>query len=253
MALQLLSKSFSSTYAGFPVQIRSGGGPARLYATPRGGLVSKIGRVVLDATGTFAVYVDDSADLEITIFDKVTGNAVSTSRGFDPGGSAQLASIAAAVAGIVNPFLVNDVTRNSLNDATDAVEVTMATFALQPGMVRAGSVLEVFGLYENTNSASGKQQLMRINGTAVGGGQYATTNQSFGLRTPFHITSNTTLAFVNNGGVGTGSATGLLTVNPVLNDITTSVNTLTLTCRWTAANVAGEFIRLKHAKLIITY
>lgn len=142
---------------------------------------------------------------------------------------------------------VIDVTRNSLNDATDANEQTMATFIVPANTLRFGSIVEIWALWENTNSANTKTLNFRWNGTNVGSIP-VTTNQSTGFRAGYHIHDISTVAFMNSiTGTGGGSLSGLVQAQTITN-VTTTINTLTLTCKWAAA-VPSEFIRLKHAKV----
>lgn len=141
-------------------------------------------------------------------------------------------------------------TRNSLNDATDDDETTLATWTIPSGTLRIGSMFDVIALFENTSSASVKAFNVRIDGTSVGGGNINTTNQSFGIRWPYHVQDNNTIIFLNNGSIGAGSAAGLLTTKPSLNIVTTPI-VVTITVRWTTQPILSEFIRVKHAKLIL--
>lgn len=144
---------------------------------------------------------------------------------------------------------VLDVTRNSANDATDANEVTMATFTIPAGVLQVGSMFDVVAIWESSNSANVKNFIVRVNGAGVSS-TTATANQSTGMRQPFHVHDAATLLFLNNGTVGTGSAAGLASTTP-FNNVANQSNTVTLTCKWTAQPIAGEFIRLKHAKLVL--
>lgn len=93
--MQLLSKSYGPAYAGFTAQVKEAttATPARLYTTATGGsYVSKTGRVTLDATGSFAVYVDNRTKFNVSVvaangsnlltdYDIEAGSAVTTGGG----------------------------------------------------------------------------------------------------------------------------------------------------------------------------
>lgn len=145
--------------------------------------------------------------------------------------------------------LVVDVTRNSQNDATDASEMTLATLVVPGGrFLRVGSLIEVWCLFENTSSAATKTVGVRFNGTSVG--TFAvTTNQSTGVRLPFHVQDQITLVTINNGGVGSGSAaSAVLTYPSTAFPLLENGFTVTITAKWNAA-ASGEFIRIRHAKI----
>jgi len=153
-------------------------------------------------------------------------------------------TLAYLTSGVSDPVI--DVTRNSANDATDATEVTLATFVIPGGALRLGSVIEVYGIMENTSSASTKTLTLRVDGTTLASFS-TTTNQSVGARFPIHVHDANSLVILNNGSVGTGSASGL-TVTKTVTGILTAGCTVTLTGKWGAVALT-EFIRLKHAKV----
>lgn len=151
---------------------------------------------------------------------------------------------------MLGPLPVIDVTRNSLNDATDLNEVTLATMVVPGGVLKLGSSVEVFAIFENTNSALVKTFNIRINGTGMS--VFTNTiNQSYGIRQPFHVHDANNVLELNNGSVGTGAFSGL-TFSKTIADVVAAGFTITLTCKWSAAAL-GEFIRLKHGKFKIIY
>lgn len=151
---------------------------------------------------------------------------------------------------LMQSSFVADVTRNSANDATDSNEVTMGTLTIPPGTLRAGSMFEVIALWENTGGASTKEVTLRLNASALGS-LTATAALSTAVRHNMHIQDWTTVVALNYVGVnGTGQAAAAI-YQKVVPDLRTNPLTVTLTSKWSAA-ASGEFIRLKHAKLLIT-
>ena len=142
------------------------------------------------------------------------------------------------------PPVVN-ISRNSDN-TTDTNSVTMATFVIPPNVLRVGSIIEVWALWQNTNSSSTKNFSVNLNGNARGGAS-ATTAQATGVRYPFHVQDANTLLVLNNGTSGTGSSAGV-PLSTTITGVVAAGLTVTLTSSW-GANVSGENITLVHAKL----
>lgn len=278
MAYILLSQSFGLAKANLPVTITEAttGVPAVLLSSPTGGLVSTTGDTKLDASGNLSVYVDGAFTWSVSVDSGASGAPVGTLLPAQVGAGAigipgikadgTLITPAGATIGLTSdqqskiltagvstvPMVVN-VTRNSLNDATDINEVVMATFVIPAGTLRVGSSFDIIGLYENTSSGNSKIQIVRMNGTSIGGGgTFNSTNQSFGIRWAYNVHDSTTILWLNNGSIGVGAGAPLLATISV-GDIATTPITITLAARWASANIAGEFIRLKHAKLWIAH
>lgn len=144
----------------------------------------------------------------------------------------------------------DNVTRNSANDATDDDEVTMATLVVPPnnGAV-PGTIFEFWSLWENTNSANTKNFIERINGTSVGSTS-STTNQALGQRQPLHVVDANTLVAINSFASAGGGATAGTLLSVTVPSLAVNGFTLTLLSKWSVTSIAGEFIRLRHSKIV---
>lgn len=143
----------------------------------------------------------------------------------------------------------DDVTRNSVNDATDANEFTHATVVIPTNNLAVrGSRFVVVSKWECTNSAVAKTITGRINGSSVGSS--ALTNvASGGQEQPLDmIDSNTLVAFNSFFSAGTGTSGNSL-IRPSVAGLGTAGFTYTWTSKWPSAT-AGEFIRLVQAKIV---
>lgn len=142
------------------------------------------------------------------------------------------------------------VTRNSANDATDTDEVTMATIVVlaNNGAV-PGSTFTFISMWELTNSANTKNFICRVNGTSIGSGTN-TTNITNAQRQPFDVIDANTMTCINSFGTLGAGASGNAPLEVTVVNIGALGFTLTYTCKWSTQPIAGEFIRLKHCKLI---
>jgi hypothetical protein len=144
---------------------------------------------------------------------------------------------------------VVDITRNSANDATDSTSTVLATFVVPPNVLRIGSIITVYAGFENTNSANTKIFQLFLNGVNVGA-PTNTANQAFGFVIPVHVFDANTLVVQNNPS-GTGASVGTYLTRTVTGVVNVGL-TITLQCQWNAQPIAGEFIRLKFGKIVIT-
>lgn len=155
---------------------------------------------------------------------------------------------------------VGPVTRTSLNDATDDDDVIQASFVVEPAAlsgIKVGSMVEVIGMWDVTNSANTKS--LRVNYTAGAVGPTtitaisATTNIGNAVRLLIHIkdlNTITALAVATASGAGSSSAAIFTQVSPNVLD---TGFTITLVGRWTSGSVAGsETIVLQHGKAMLT-
>lgn len=146
----------------------------------------------------------------------------------------------------------DNVVRNSANDATDANEVLMASLIVPPNNGAArGTIWEVWTLWEFSSSASVKLSILRLSGAGSLGTLMSATSsaQSATTRFPIHYLDSNTIMHLNaSGQSGQGTASTLLVTTPSSGLATVGFQ-LDITSAWAAPNIAGEFIRLKAAKL----
>lgn len=143
----------------------------------------------------------------------------------------------------------DDVTRNSVNDATDANEFTHATVVVSTNNLAVrGSRFIIVSKWECTNSAVAKTITGRVNGSSVGSS--ALTNvASGGQEQPFDmIDTNTLVSFNSFFSSGTGTSGNLL-IRPSIAALGTAGFTYTWTSKWPSAT-SGEFVRLVQAKIV---
>lgn len=159
--------------------------------------------------------------------------------------TAQAGAVAAMMS--MSAASIIDVTRPSLNDATDANEVTLATLIVPPNLLKVGSIVEVMALFENPNSVSTKTYSIRVNGTGVGN-QSVTTLVSTGFRFPMHVHDvNTLIGTPYATSSGGGTFAGVAFAQTITGVIAAGF-TVTLTAKWGAA-VLSESIVLRFARL----
>lgn len=142
--------------------------------------------------------------------------------------------------------------RNSANDATDTAEVNLASVVVAPNNgAKRGTLFEIWSLWETSNSANIKNGIARINGNSIGNPmQIGAGIQSQTQRQPFNWQDANNLVTLNNG-VSTGagqSATLLLVAN--VPSMASAGFTVVFSCSWSAQPIAGEFIRLKQARIV---
>lgn len=145
----------------------------------------------------------------------------------------------------------DEITRNSLNDATDDDELTLTTVVVPPnnGAVR-GTEFQVVTLWENTNSASQKNGYIRINGASWQQPMQNTTNQGAGSRLSLQVVDANTLRNLGRGDTfGTGTTAGAGQAVTIAG-LAASGFTLQFNSKWTAQPISGEFIRLVYARVI---
>jgi hypothetical protein len=83
MSLQKLSRAYGTQYAGLNAVLRdSAGTPARLYGLQTGEIPTPNGAVVLDASGGFSTFVDDSRTYKLEIYGPA-GSVVLTDFGIE--------------------------------------------------------------------------------------------------------------------------------------------------------------------------
>lgn len=144
----------------------------------------------------------------------------------------------------------DDVTRNSVNDATDDDEVTLGTVVVLPnnGAVR-GSEFRLWSVWEHTNSANTKQLICRVNGGSVGSVN-VTTGPTYFQRQPFDVYDDDNLITINSfGSAGTGGSGAAPFIQPIAS-LAVAGFTVTWSCKWTTQPISGEFIRLKACKVL---
>lgn len=155
---------------------------------------------------------------------------------------------------------VGPVTRTSLNDTTDDDNVIQASFVVEPAAlsgIKVGSMVEVIGMWDVTNSANTKS--LRVNYTAGAVGPTtittisATTNIGNAVRLLIHIKDlNTVTALAVATASGAGSSATAIFTQASPNVLDTGF-TITLVGRWTSGSVAGsETIVLQHGKALLT-
>lgn len=155
---------------------------------------------------------------------------------------------------------VGPVTRTSLNDGSDSTDLIMASFVVEPAALsgcKVGSMVEVIGLFDVTNSAQTKS--LRVNYTAGAIGPTtitaisATTNIGNAIRLQIHIKDlNTVTALAVASASGAGSSSAALFTQNSPNVLDTGF-TITLVGRWNSGSVSGsETIVLQHGKALLT-
>jgi hypothetical protein len=162
--------------------------------------------------------------------------------------AAEHAAMGVAMGGSRRLFpAVIDVTRNSTNTSADTSETALATYTIPPniGLV-PGSVFNVIAVFENSNSATSKSLICRVNGSSAAS-IGMTTNQLMWSNTQLEVYDANTLLILPNFQASFGASAALATPMTVSN-IDAIGFTITLTAKW-AAQVAGEFIRLKYSRV----
>lgn len=146
----------------------------------------------------------------------------------------------------------DNVQRNSANDATDANEVALTNVVVAANNgAKRGTIFEVWSAWETSNSANVKNGIARINGNSIGNPmQIATGIQSQAQRQPFQWADANNLLTLNNGvssGAGQSGTLLLVANTPSMAD---AGFTIAFSCSWSAQPIAGEFIRLKMARVL---
>lgn len=152
--------------------------------------------------------------------------------------------------GLILP-IVTDITRNSANDGTDALDTVLGTFVIPANVLRLGSIITNYVMIEISNSASTKTISLKLNGT-FHASAVVTTSSTILINYPVHLYDATTIlsasSLTSGGGVASVNTPNSATV---ANAITNGV-TVTITGKWGGATLS-EFIRLKFGKIVITY
>lgn len=144
---------------------------------------------------------------------------------------------------------IMDVRRTSANDSTDTVEVVVATMTVPGSILQQGSIVEVFGVFENSNSAVNKVYNVYVNGNTLCNNT-ASTAQSMCFRVPLHIKDNGTFINLNNATSSGGGTAGGTILSRSVTDIMTYGLTVTMTVKFGAAT-ASEYIHLHVAKCLV--
>lgn len=147
------------------------------------------------------------------------------------------------------PATAGEVTRNSVNDATDANDFVHATIVVPPNNGAVfGSRFVMVSKWECTNSAGAKTITSRINGSSVGSGSLASVS-TYGQEQPFDVLDLNTLLAINSFGSPGAGGNGNPALKPVVAGLALAGFSWSVSSKWSGAT-AGEFIRLLHAKII---
>jgi hypothetical protein len=208
------------------------------------GSQTQIGNVIIPADGTipsFNIIPELEGQVGKLINRFVDGQLSNSSLTVDPSYNAT----EARMYGRLTP----EANRNSLNDATDANEVVMGTIVIPPNNgAKIGTMFEFISVWEGTNSASTKSEIIRINGSSVGSGTF-TTSASISQRQPFQMVDANTLKVINSFTATGGGVSGSAPLVVTISNLADVGFTVTFNSKWSAA-ASGEFIKLTLAKII---
>lgn len=191
MSLQLLSKAYGPSYAGFAAQIKEAttATPARLYTTAAGGsYVSKTGRVVLDANGAFAVFADNRTKFNISV---VANNGANLLTDYDIEAGTAVMSAAGVLPVQVTANLVITPTNQHLY-AGRVLEMG-GTFSITLGKDLVNFSCDVIPNVSGATSVISGDPAVLLDGVTTTQTRLLAANKMFGIRRKFAANTYTVL------------------------------------------------------------